>query len=159
VSGVSAENMDIDPSYQQIPYADEFATYYVKIYSIQEAGIEHTIEVNMRVWGSGRKDDLEFQFTNSAGVSSAWLESGGKWNWGVPTGNEETIKMRVRAKLGAPENNNYRFFVRDLSGAGESAGATVIGNSIPEFTTVAVPVGIALLFAMLYFRKGGGDRK
>ena len=157
VSGVSAENMDIDPSYQQIPYAGEFATYGVRIYDIHQPG-EHTIKVSTRAWGLGEKDDLEFKFERGT-ASSGWLESGNAWNWGTPTENEETIEMHVRAKSGAPENNNYRLFVEDLSGASESAAATVIGHSIPEFTTLAVPVGIALLFAMLYFRKRGGERE
>lgn len=157
VSGVSAENMNIDPSYQQIPYADEFATYDVRVYDIQKPG-EHTIKASIKVWGSGGSNtDLQFKFTNSAGVSSVWLESEDTWEWGTPTGNEETIKMHVRATSGAPENNEYRLFVEDMSGASESAAATIIGHSIPEFTTLAVPVGIALLFAMLYFRKRGGE--
>ena len=157
VNGVSAENMGVFPIHQNIPYAENFATYTVRIYDISQIS-EHTINATIKVWGSGADTDLLFKFENST-ASSGWLGSGDDWNWGTPTGSEETIKMYVKAKLTAPQNNNYRFIIQDLSGASESAGATVAGSSIPEFPTIAIPTSIALLFVVFYWRKRGGNNR
>lgn len=85
------------------------------------------------------------------------MGSSEKWNWGTPSGDSQTLYMHVRAKLGVPENNGYLLLIEDkggdLYGATETAGATTLGYSIPEFTTVAIPLGIALVFAVLFFRR------
>jgi len=161
VGMASAESMGVSPKNLTILYAPEFATYTVSITGISNTSASHNISATIKgAEPPGTTTDLEFSFSNpTTGASSGWMESGGIWNWGTPSGDSQTLYMHVRAKSTAPQGNGYLLLIEDkggdLFGATEEAGATTVGYSIPEFTTVAIPLGIALLFAVLFFKRKG----
>jgi len=79
---------------------------------------------------------------------------------GIPashTGSVEMLKMDVQALSSAPLGCNYTIEVWDvggmLPGIRETASGTVVGKTIPEFATIAIPLGIALLCALFFMRK------
>jgi len=63
----------------------------------------------------------------------------------------------VQALSSAPLGCNYTIEVWDvggmLPGIRETASGTVVGKTIPEFATIAIPLGIALLCALFFMRK------
>jgi len=159
------ESMEIMPKIAEIPYEPNYTTYYITISDIFNTTATH--EINATVVGGGAgwsPDHLRFRFTNSSGASSGWLKSGEKWNWGTPgeipashTGSAEMLKMDVQALSSAPLGCNYTIEVWDvggmLTGIRETASGTVIGKTIPEFATIAIPLCIALLCALFFMRK------
>jgi len=158
------ELISISPDSQTILYDPDHVTYDIKVYKILNTSATHEIKATVTGWGSGSADDLRFRFTNETGASSGWLSSGESWNWGTPqTGRDENLSMDVKAVSGAPPNNAYLIEVKDkggmIAGASESASGTTTGTSIPEFTTIAIPVGIALLSAMFFLNRAKGKRE
>lgn len=157
------ESMEIMPKIAEIPYEPNYTTYYITISDIINTTATHEINATVVGGGAGWSPDyLRFRFTNSSGASSGWLKSGEKWNWGTPspashTGSVEMLKMDVQALSSAPLGCNYTIEVWDvggmLPGIRETASGTVVGKTIPEFATIAIPLWIALLCALFFMRK------
>ena len=75
---------------------------------------------------------------------------------GIPashTGSAEMLKMDVQALSSAPLGCNYTIEGGMLTGIRETASGTVVGKTIPEFATIAIPFWIALLCALFFMRK------
>jgi len=154
------ENMEITPPSATIPYDPSCASYSVYIYEIYNTTATH--EINATVIGGDpgwSADHLRFRFTNETGANSGWITSGTNWNWGTPqTGDDENLTMDVMAVSGAPQGCNYTIEVTDVGGeicvGTETAWGTVVGTSIPEFATIAIPVVAVLgLFLFYNYRK------
>lgn len=144
---------------QTIPYDPNYVTYNVNISGIGNTTATHNINATVIGGDVGwSADHLEFRFTNETSTSSSWITSGIDWNWGTPQdGDDENLTMDVRAVSGASPNCGYTIKVTDVGGelmnASETANGTVTGTSIPEFATIAIPVAIALLGALLFMRR------
>ena len=153
------ESMEITPTSATIPYDPSYFSYSVRIYNISNTTATH--EINATVIGGDpgwSADHLRFRFTNETDADSGWITSGTNWNWGTPlTGDDENLRMDVKAVSGAPQGCNYTIKVTDVGGkiwgAAETTWGTVVGTSIPEFATIAIPVAIALLGAFFFMRR------
>lgn len=160
------ENVDVTPSWQQIPYDPSYAVYDVNVTDIKYSG-NHTINASIYNAHAGSTSDLEFKFEiDGAGYKvvwqntsgSGWIGHGVNWEWGNTSGTPsdnawQKLKLYVRAKASAPQNNLYDFEVKD-NGVGEYASGTTSGTTIPEFPLgIAIPAAISLGIIFLLFRR------
>jgi len=162
----NAESLVVSPGNQTVPYVPDFATYTLHITGIVNTTASHNISTTIYTNPPGSSKDIEFRFENpQTGAYSGWMMSGEKWNWGTPFGDAQILKMYVRAKSSAPRNHGYTLWIEDrggdIYGATEFAVATSVGETIPEFQAIAIPLSISLFLALLFFRKKteGGDRR
>lgn len=154
----NAESLVVSPGNQTVPYEPDFATYTLHITGIVNTTASHNISTTIYTNPPGSSKDIEFRFENPrTGAYSEWMISGEKWNWGTPFGDAQILKMYVRAKSSAPRNHGYTLWIEDrggdIYGATEFAVATSVGETIPEFQAIAIPLGISLFLALFFFRK------
>ena len=173
VGMASAEEVDIDPVHQTIPYSPNDITYEVNVSDITDTD-PHSISATIfRPEGNEWQNDLEFYFTykDEAGNTlpghnvqlntsdnSGWLSSGSKWHWGDASGSFDDpawqkLILKVRAvPEEAPQGQLYRFSIRDESEEDYACGTTA-GTSIPEFMTIAIPLATTIGIAFFMFRR------
>jgi hypothetical protein len=155
----------ITPQHADIPYDPGYVTYNVDVYEIFDPGEDRAIVANVFSGPTGMTTHLKFRFTNSLAANSGWIKPGKSWNWGKPqhtyeeydmTLGYENLTMDVKALTIAPGNSKYGLQVVDIDPGSwdDKAEGTTYGSSIPEFTTIAGPVGAIMgLFLFFNYRK------
>ena len=145
-----------------------YATYNIAVTWIPSDGTNsntHTMYADTVyiVSGAGNLNDLMFRFHHAGEPSSGWLTTAQTYQWhddqtaAVDEFTSDSLTVDV-LDTGTAENCKYRFKVHDSlpypgSGGGtDSACGTSYGTSIPEFTTLAIPV-VALLGLVLFMRR------
>lgn len=163
VAAAAPAEVKITPQHADIPYEPGYVTYNVEVYDILDPDENREIVANIAS-PIGMETHLQFKFTNST-EDSGWIGQGVSWIWGKPrhtyvkedgwTYGSENLWMDVRAVMGTPENVEYLIEVDDVScGSWDEAYGTTYGSSIPEFTTIAGPVGAIMgLFLFFNYRK------
>lgn len=165
VATAAPADVKITPQNADIPYEPGYVTYNVEVYDILDPDENRAIVATIVDPTGMTTGHLQFRFTNSTSASD-WRVHGQSWTWGKPQNiyyengeirGYEDLTMEVRALVGiAPENVEYVLRVEDISLGGEwdTAYGTTFGSSIPEFTTIAGPVGAIMgLFLFFNYRK------
>ena len=121
------------------------------------AGQTHTISATTSWAGSGGSTgDLQYRFKNETGAEiSNWLNSGTPFQW---TDNSDpdyvTLYVRTNTTLSIPVDAQYTMAISDVwSGDGgriDMGACTVFATAIPEFSTRAIPMAIAILGGLFF---------
>ena len=118
------------------------------------AGQIHTIKAITAGAPAGHEGDLQYMFTTETGAEqSGWLESGVEFLW-TDNSDPDFVTLEIKAVGDPPTGINYGIRVEDEwtspAGGVDFGACTIYGESIPEFTTIAIPVA-SILGLLFYF--------
>ena len=154
---VSAVEMDVKPDgiIDLVPGSDVLTTLYLS--EMRCDGSDRTLDVAVK---KGTPGDLTFKVTDLTGSGTAVPTLEGIAYTYTPDAGTETYNIQVEIKAATgTEGNGYTIFYKDVqSGISDKASASVRATSIPEFTTIAVPIAtiLGLLFFFNYRKQKAG---
>jgi len=144
--------MDVEPNEFQLTPGGDNVTVSARVHTIYDPTEQRTFTAEVLNGGAttGNPSDITFyiqdEFGNWSGPSTSSLTH----SYTPGAGNEDVnLTVYVKAAAGT-EGNVYEIKFTDVqSGNSDKATATVYGNAIPEFTTIAIPV--AAILGLLFF--------
>ena len=153
-----AEEMNVDPNSLELVPGGPAQKYDVTISNFTESGgIDHMIVAADAIWlldnDNGDPSDLIFWFTHpSAGTPPGTPGEGFvSFDW-VNDSDPDYLELWVKAKSGVLAGEEYDIIIGDLGFKTrvDVSAATVTASTIPEFTTLAIPMAIAILSGLFF---------
>ena len=158
MTGLAVANPDpaeiaVEPNVFQLTPGGDNVTVSALVYSIYDPTEQRTFTAKVVNGGAttGNSSDITFyiqdEFGNWSGPSTSSLTH----SYTPGAGNKDVnLTVYVKAAAGT-EGNVYEIkFIDVQSNNSDEARATVYGNAIPEFTTIAIPVAAILGLVLFY---------